>query len=466
MKETVKRQLLDIVGEDRFFDHDLDRFTYSYDGSFLPLVPPHLPDAVVQPVSTEEVAAILRVCHAHDVPVVPRGAGSGRTGGSVPVAGGVVLSLQRMNRILDLDEGNMMALVEPGVVTFDFYQAMEKEGFFYPPDPASWKFCTLGGNVAENAGGARAVKYGVTRDYVMGLQVVLADGRVIETGGKAVKNVTGYDLTRLFVGSEGTLGVITRILVRLLPLPPAKRTLLLCFGSVDDASTAVVRMIQGGVIPAAAELMDRVSIEAVARAHPVDVPRGTEAAVLVDIDGEPELLGPQARRIVAIARDAGAIEVREAADEAEADALWLLRRAMGPAVAAMAPNKIGEDISVPRTAVPEMIRRLQEIGRRYGFTIAIFGHAGDGNLHPSILTDLSQEGNREKADAAVAEIFRAALQLGGTLSGEHGIGITKLPFIVDALGEAQVEVLKSIKRALDPRGILNPGKIFAGGAGR
>ncbi|MEW6545723.1 MAG: FAD-linked oxidase C-terminal domain-containing protein [Bacillota bacterium] len=466
MKEIVKRELLDIVGEDRFFDDDLDRFTYSYDGSFLPLVPPHLPEAVVQPRSAEEVAAVLRVCHAHGVPVVPRGAGSGRTGGSVPVAGGVVLSLQRMNRILDLDEGNMMALVEPGVVTFDFCQAMERKGFFYPPDPASWKFCTLGGNVAENAGGARAVKYGVTRDYVMGLQVVLADGRVIETGGKAVKNVTGYDLTRLFVGSEGTLGVITRILLRLLPLPPAKKTLLLCFGSVDAASTAVVRMIQAGVIPAAAELMDRVSIDAVARAHPVHVPAGTEAAVLVDIDGEPEVLVPQARRVVAVAREAGAIEIREAADDAEADALWLLRRAMGPAVAAMAPNKIGEDIAVPRTVVPEMIRRLQDIGRRYGFTIAIFGHAGDGNLHPSILTDLSQEGNQEKADAAVAEVFRAALELGGTLSGEHGIGITKLPFITDALGEAQVDVLKSIKRALDPKGILNPGKIFSGGAER
>ena len=460
LPNQLHQALSAIVGPDRLLDSDSDRFTYSYDGSFLPLVPAHRPDVAVFPQEVEEIVKIVRLCNDHRIPLVPRGAGSGRTGGSIPVNGGVVLSLERMNRILEIDRQNMMAVVEPGVRTIDLCRAAEAVGLFYPPDPSSWTVSTMGGNVAENAGGARAVKYGVTKDYVMGLQVVMADGAVINTGGKAVKNVTGYDMTHLFVGSEGTLGVITKIIVRLVSKPEAKKTLLLMFGSVDDASECVADMLSSGIVPASAEIMDKTSIQAVARFRKVDIPDEAEAALLIDIDGPQVLLDSQARAVTEMARRHQAVQVRVAETTAEADELWVLRRTMGPAVAAIAKNKIGEDISVPRAALPEMIRRLGEIGRRHGLTIAVFGHAGDGNLHPSVLADLSEAGARERVDEAVAEIFRAALEVGGTLSGEHGIGITKKPFIEEALGKEGVSALRAVKRALDPNGILNPGKIF------
>lgn len=460
LPNELRSQIIAIVGPERSLDSDNDRFTYSYDGSFVPLVPAHLPDLTVFPLNVDEVAKVVRLCNEHGVPLVPRGAGSGRTGGSIPVKGGVVLSLERMNRILEIDRKNMIALVEPGVRTIDLCKAVEAVGLFYPPDPSSWTVSTMGGNIAENAGGARAVKYGVTKDYVMGLEVVLADGTVITTGGKAVKNVTGYDLTHLFVGSEGTLGVVTKILVRLVSKPEAKKTLLLMFATVDDASECVSDMLSSGIVPASAEIMDKTSIQAVARFRKVDIPAEAEAALLIDIDGPQKLLDDQAVAVAETGRRHHAVQIREAGTAAEADELWVLRRTMGPAVAAIAKNKIGEDISVPRAALPEMIRRLGEIGKKHGLTIAVFGHAGDGNLHPSILTDLSRPGARERVDEAVAEVFRAALDVGGTLSGEHGIGITKKPFIEEALGKGGVEALRAVKRALDPKGILNPGKIF------
>jgi glycolate oxidase len=347
------------------------------------------------------------------------------------------------------------------VRTWDLYKFCADQGFFYPPDPASWKFSTIGGNIAENAGGPKAVKYGVTRDYVMGLEVVLPNGSVLETGGKAIKNVTGYDLTRLFVGSEGTLGVVTKIILRLLPMPTVRKTAQVMFTSMDGACESLRKVIQSGIIPSAAEIMDSTSIQAVARLRKINIDQSIEACIIYELDGNDEnSLSDQAASLKKTCLECGAAEFRLAKDNQEAEDLWSIRRGMGPAVAALAPNKIGEDISVPRNSFPEVVRRLRQIGEKYGLKIAIFGHAGDGNLHPSILTDLSIPGEREKVDHAVDEVFAVALELGGTLSGEHGIGISKKKYILDALGEVGIAVHRSIKAAFDPNGIMNPGKIF------
>ncbi|MGP8051102.1 MAG: FAD-binding oxidoreductase [Desulfobaccales bacterium] len=459
---AMKREIGEICGVENVIDSNLDMFTYSYDASPLPLMPARNPDLAVYATSTEQLCHLMAYANQHRVPVVPRGSGSGRSGGSMPIAGGIALCFEKMNRILELDEQNCMVTVEPGVRTFDLYSYCAARGLFYPPDPASWKFCTIGGNIAENAGGPKAVKYGVTRDYVMGLTVVLPGGQVLETGGKAIKNVTGYDLTRLFVGSEGTLGIVTRAILRLLPLPRAQKTAQVMFTTMDAACECVRKTIRSGIIPAAAEIMDKVSIQAVARLHQLNIDAAIEACIIYELDGEDEhSLTSQAEGLRKVCQECGAAEFRLARDQQEAEDLWSIRRALGPAVATLAPNRIGEDISVPRSAFPEVVKRLQQISRKYGLTIAIYGHAGDGNLHPSILTDLSLPGAREKVDQAVAEVFQAALDLGGTLSGEHGIGLTKKDYIVQALGEVGVATLRSIKAAIDPNGIMNPGKIFS-----
>jgi glycolate oxidase len=366
-----------------------------------------------------------------------------------------------MTKILELDERNMMVTAEPGVRTIDLYNFCAAKGLFYPPDPASWKFSTIGGNVAENAGGMRAVKYGVTNNYVMGLEVVLADGRVINTGGKALKNVTGYNLTQLFTGSEGTLGVITKVILKLIPMPKARNTMQLMFPSLDDACATIHGMLQAGVVPAAAELMDKMSLQAVARHRKLDIDQTIEACVVIEIDGEDAAaLTKQAEQIEKIARSFGVAEVRVAADAKESDDIWAIRRGISSAVGAMAPTRLGEDISVPRDAFPEVVRRIREISEAHDIPIAVYGHAGDGNLHPSVLCDLSKPGEEERVHKAVDEIFAAALAVGGTLSGEHGIGMTKRRYIASALGEDGVAALQAIKLALDPKGILNPDKIW------
>jgi glycolate oxidase len=450
-----------IVGAEHVLDSDLDRFGYSYDSSFLPLVPAQKPDLVVRPRSVQEVSEVMALAHRHGLPVTPRGAASGRTGGCVPVAGGIALALDRMTDILEVDEANMMVTVEPGVRTMDLHDACAARGLFYPPDPGSWKYCTIGGNVAENAGGMRAVKYGVTSDYVMGLQVVLADGAILETGGKAIKNVTGYDLTSLFTGSEGTLGVITRILLRLIPLPKARGVARIMFASMEDGCALVQRMLQQDIVPSVAEIMDEVSLQAVARQSRMELPAGAQACVLIEVDGEDAAsLEAQCRRIETVAAACGCLDFRVAQSKAEADELWAVRRGMSSAVAALAPNRLGEDISVPRGAFPEVVRRIRAIAAKYRLSIPVFGHAGDGNLHPSVLCDLANPEEAERVHQAVDEIFAAALAVGGTLSGEHGIGITKRPFLEAAIGATGVRTLQAIKMSLDPEGILNPGKIW------
>ncbi len=461
INEAIREKLRAAVGAENVLDKDLDRFGYSYDSSFIPLLPANNPDIVVRPSTTAEVSAVLAIANEHGIPVTARGAASGRTGGSIPVRGGISLSLDRMTKIIELDERNMMVTVEPGVRTIDLYNHCAAKGLFYPPDPASWKMSTIGGNVAENAGGMRAVKYGVTSNYVMGLEVVLADGRVITTGGKAIKNVTGYNMTSLFTGSEGTLGIITKVLLRLIPMPKVRNTLQLMFPSLDDACATIHGMLQAGVVPASAELMDKMSIQAVARHRKLDLDQAIEACVIIEIDGEDEAaLVKQASMIEQIARGFGVSEVRIAASPKEAEDIWAIRRGLSSAVGALAPTRLGEDISVPRDAFPEVVRRIKKIAEKYNLPIAVYGHAGDGNLHPSVLCDLDNPEEAERVHKAVDEIFAAALAVGGTLSGEHGIGMTKRRYIADALGEDGVAALKAVKQALDPKGILNPDKIW------
>jgi glycolate oxidase len=457
----VVQKIRGIVGAENALDSNLDRFGYYYDASFVPLFPALLPDLVVRPLTTEEVAAVMKIANEYEIPVTARGAGSGRTGGSIPLKGGITLSLDRMNKVIELDEENMMITVEAGVRTGDIYNLCAKKGLFYPPDPASFKFTTIGGNVAEDAGGMRAVKYGVTHNYVMGLEVVLADGRVIHTGGKSIKNVTGYNLTQLMVGSEGTLGIVTQVTLRLLSMPKLRTTLRLMFPSLDDACATIHKMLQSGVVPASAELMDRTCLEAITRHRQLNFPENAMACVVTEVDGNEDYeIKKQSDQIAAIANEFHAVEVLAAKSAEEADELWSVRRILSPAVGALAPDRVSEDIVVPRNEFPEIVRQIKKITDSYNLRFAVYGHAGDGNLHPSILCDMSDPEQAPVVHKAVDEMFAATLALGGTLSGEHGIGITKQQYITDALGEAGVDVLKAIKHALDPKGILNPDKIW------
>jgi glycolate oxidase len=355
-----------------------------------------------------------------------------------------------------------MVTAEAGVRTIDLYNHCAEKGLFYPPDPASWNFSTIGGNVAENAGGMRAVKYGVTKNYVMGLEVVLADGAVLRTGGKAIKNVAGYDLTSLFIGSEGTLGVVTQAILRLIPMPKRRATLQAMFHTLDDGCRTIHTLLQSGVVPAAAEIMDRTCLEVVALHRKTDLDPEIGACVIIEIDGEDDAaIAAQGKRIDDTAKACGAVAFRTARTQQEADDIWAVRRGISSALAAISPSRIGEDISVPRDAFPETVRRIREISAKHGFRIAVFGHAGDGNIHPSILCDLDKPGETERVHRAADDIFAAALSVGGTISGEHGIGITKRPYIVEALGETGIRTLKAVKAALDPKGIMNPGKIWS-----
>ncbi|MFT3985954.1 MAG: FAD-linked oxidase C-terminal domain-containing protein [Lachnospiraceae bacterium] len=459
--EEVKQKLREAVGNENVLDSDLARFSYSYDSSSMPILPAKMPDIVVRPGTTDEVSKVMAVAYRNDIPVTPRGTASGRTGGSVPLLGGIALSLERLNKIVELDEKNMMVTAEAGVRTIDLYNHCAAKGFFYPPDPASWKVSTIGGNIAENAGGMRAVKYGVTSNYVMGLDVVIADGTVLSTGGKAIKNVTGYNLTSLFTGCEGTLGIVTRATLKLIPMPKHRGTLQIMFKSMDDGCATIQEMLLANIVPAAAEVMDKTSLYAVAKKYNFKLDPAVQSCAVIEIDGDTQAeIDEQARKIEDIAKRCGSLTSRIAQSQAESDELWSIRRGMSQAVAAMAPNRIGEDISVPRAEFPEVVRRINALSKKFNLTIVVYGHAGDGNLHPTVLCDFSDEEQMERVHKAIDGIFEAALAVGGTLSGEHGIGTSKKPYITDALGQSGLHVHKLIKQALDPKGILNPGKIW------
>ncbi|MGQ9600922.1 MAG: FAD-binding oxidoreductase [Anaerolineae bacterium] len=461
IEPRILKELQNLVGKKYVLTSPEDLVAYSYDGTFAE----RRPDVVVSPDSTEQVSRILGLAWREEIPVVPRGMASGLAAASVPIHGGIVLNLCRMNRILEIDELNFTATVEAGVVTQDLADAVARKGLFYPPDPSSIKQSTLGGNAACNAGGPRCLKYGVTSDYVRGLTVVLADGRVVKTGGKAIKNVTGYNLTQLFVGSEGTLGVITELLLKLIPLPKVARTAKAVFPRLADASQCVNRILTAGITPATIELMDETAIATIEEAMHLGLPLDVEAILIIESDGmDEQQVNQEIEAIADICRVTGAREVQVAHSEKERNDLWSARRAISPSLARRAPNKLGEDISVPRSAIPEAVAAIKEISRRVGIPIAIFGHAGDGNLHPNILFDRRDPVQVEKMKKAAAEIFGVALRLGGTLSGEHGVGSFKRAFVEQDVGPIFVDVMNQIKKALDPKNILNPGKVIPGPA--
>jgi len=450
------QQLAEIVGAENIATGTQDLICYGYDATQMEF----LPDCVVHPDGSEQVSRILQLANKEGFPVFPRGAGSGFTGGALPKGGGVVLVTTRMNRILRIDPDNLVAEVEPGVVTETFQTAVEKIGLFYPPDPASLKFSTLGGNVAECAGGPRAVKYGVTKDFVMGLEVVLPTGQVIRTGGETVKGVVGYDLTKLICGSEGTLGVITKIIFKLLPYPESKKTMLTVFDSIDGAARAVSTIIKNKIIPTTLEFLDHPTLTCVERRFNLGMPESARAVLLIEVDGDRDLIEKQALQIHKLIEPLGLVQFRVAKDAAESEELWRVRRLVSPSLRDVNPDKFNEDIVVPRSKVPDVIRRIEAIQKRYDIPIVNFGHAGDGNIHVNIMIDKSIPGQLEKAHEAIKEVFQAALDLGGTMSGEHGVGLAKQPFIPMELSADQVGAMRAIKSALDPNNILNPGKIL------
>jgi glycolate oxidase len=450
-------KLQEAIGPQKVLTSLEDRIAYSYDGTF----EQNLPDLAVLPESTEDVVAIVKIAAQHGVPLVPRGMASGLAAASVPCGGGIALSLTRMNRILEIDEENYAARVEAGVITADLEEAVGELGLFYPPDPSSNEQSTIGGNIACNAGGPRCLKYGVTGDYVMGLTVVMPDGQVLETGGKAIKNVVGYDLTSLFVGSEGTLGVITEALLRLTARPQYVRTARAEFPALEDASRTVNAILHTGVVPATLELMDETAITCIEEAMGLGLPLDVEAMLIIETDGsDEEAVLREIETVARVCRENGAREVIIAQTEEERDQLWRARRSVSPSLARRAPNKLGEDITVPRSAIPEAVQRIKAIGLDYGLPIVIFGHAGDGNLHPNILFDRRDETQWEKVEQMVGEIFQVALDLDGTLSGEHGVGTLKRPYMERALGSLSLDLQRRIREALDPRGIMNPGKVL------
>jgi glycolate oxidase len=434
-----------------------DLIAYGFDGTFYERTPP----VVVLPASTAEVSAVHRIATARRIALTPRAMGSGLSGGAVPLDGSIVVGVARMDRILEIDEVDRVAVVQAGVINARLQAEVEARGLFYPPDPSSLKQSAIGGNVAENAGGARCLKYGVTGDYVLALEVVLPDGTVIRTGGRTVKNVTGYDLRRLFTGAEGTLGTITEITLRLLSKPKYARAALAVFGRIDDAAEAVNAVMASGVLPTAIELVDNLTMRCIEANAPIGLPLDADAILIFGVDGNyEEVLATELATIERVARAHGAAEVRVAGSEAESEQLWNARRSISPALARRRPNKLGEDVCVPPRAIPALVRRVREIAAQHALEIPLFGHVGDGNLHPNILCDKTDREEMARVAVAAREIFEATVQLGGTLSGEHGIGLLKKQFMELDVGPDTLAVMRAVKNAIDPLGIMNPGKIF------
>jgi glycolate oxidase len=444
------------LGADRVLTAKEDLIPYSFDGTAALQV---MPGAVLFPTTTAEVGQILQLANRSRTPVVTRGSGTGLSGGSLPVPGCWVVCLVRMDRVLEVDQANLTLLAEAGATTQTVAEAALAAGLFYPPDPGSMKVSTIGGNVAENSGGLRGLKYGVTRNYVMGLEVVLPDGEILWTGNKCVKDVAGYSLRDLFIGSEGTLGVITQVLLRLIPAPAAKRTMLATFAQMDRAAEAVSAIIAAKIIPCTLEFLDRTTIHCVEDYARIGLPLDCEALLLMETDGHPAVVAEEAAVMERICRECGCVTVRVAADEAESARLASARRTAFSALARVAPTTILEDATVPRSELARMIRFVEAAARKYHLRVGTFGHMGDGNLHPTFLTDERNADEMRRVEQAFEEIFAEAIRLGGTLTGEHGIGVSKKAFLPRQVGDAGLRVMRALRRVLDPNGILNPGKV-------
>ncbi len=455
MHKQIKTELFQIVGRQRGSDRPEDLVAYSYDA----FTKEHIPDIVLYPDTTAEVSAIMKVAYREGIPVIARGSGTNLAGQTVAVNGGIIVVLTRMDRILSIDTLNMTATVEPGVINFLLQQAVAEKGLMYPPDPASWMVATMGGTVGTNAGGPRTVKYGVTRNYLIGLTVVLADGSILKTGEGRTGPAPSYDLTRLICGSEGTLGIVTEITVRLIPRPEANRTLRADFHTLEDCSKAVSAIMAAGIVPAALELMDKGIVAAVESVGHLGLPSDVEGILIIELDGDPPSVDAQAREIQELLGKHSAAGVIVAKDQEEAQTLWTARRSAFSAMASLRPNSITEDATVPVSHLAQMIRKVTETAKRYGVQIGVLAHAGDGNLHPLLLFDGRNPEEVERVEAASEEIFRDALAFGGTLSGEHGIGLAKARFLGLEMDSVALGVMRDIKMALDPTGILNPGKF-------
>lgn len=458
LSNQVKEKIIKIVSLKNFDDSKTELVAYSYDST------PNmqaLPDAVVSPRNTKEVSEIVKICNEFKVPLVPRGSGTNLCGGTCPTEGGIVLLFKHMNKIVEIDEENLTATVQPGVVTLELTKAVEAKGLFYPPDPGSMTISTLGGNINENSGGLRGLKYGVTRDYVIALEIVLANGDVIRTGGKLAKDVAGYDLTRLFVGSEGTLGIITEATLKLLPIPETKKTMLALYQDLEAAARSVSKIIANKIIPTTLEFLDQPTLKVVEDYVQIGLPTDVQAVLLIEQDGPPEVVARDLKKMEQICMQEKAISVQVAASEEEAEALSTARRTALSALARLKPTTILEDATVPRSEVANMVKAITQIAEKYDLHICTFGHAGDGNLHPTCPTDARNREEMERVEQAFAEIFAKAIELGGTITGEHGVGVMKAPYLEWKLGKEGISAMKAIKQGLDPNNIMNPGKVFA-----
>ncbi|MCK8826189.1 FAD-binding protein [Natroniella acetigena] len=460
-KQSLINRFKDILGEDNVLTSKEDLLSYSFDST--PDFESIVPELVVMPESTEQVSEVVKIANEKEINIIPRGAGTNLCGGTIPVENSIVVVLTKMNKILEIDEENLTVTVEAGVITQAINEAVEARELFFPPDPGTVAVSTIGGNIAECAGGLRGLKYGVTKDYVMGVEVVLPTGKVINAGGKTVKNVTGYDLPSLYSGSEGTLGIITQATLKLLPLPDTKKSMMAIFDKLDGAAETISSIIRNKVIPVTLEIMDQVTIQSVEEFANIGLPTEAAAILLIEVDGIEEVVERDAKKVVKICKENGAREVKLAKNEEERFEIWEARRASLSALGRMRPTTILEDATVPRSNIPDMIRGVNKIAEKYDLHIGTFGHAGDGNLHPTILADERNEEEMKRVHKAVEEIFDLALGLDGTLSGEHGIGIAKAKYMTKELGEDGLQALRDIKFSLDPKGILNPHKVIGAG---
>jgi len=458
--QALVKEFQRLLGTEQVLLEETDRATYAYDAAVLE---PVLPAIVLMPRSAEDLGRVVRLCQENALPLTVRGAGTNLSGGTVPGRGGAVVLTTALNKILEINEEDLYAVVQPGVVTARLAGAVEAKGLFYPPDPGSMAVSTLGGNVAENAGGLRGLKYGVTRDYVMGLTFFAATGETVKTGSRTVKCVSGYNLAALLVGSEGTLGVISEIILKLIPLPPARQAMMATFSHVGQASETVAAIIAQRIVPATLEFLDNFTIRTVEDYSKAGLPVDAAALLLIEVDGHPAVVAEDAEKIETICRRLGATQIHVAKDLAERDRVWSARRSALPALAKLKPTCVLEDATVPRSQIPAMVQAIEDISKRFGLPIGTFGHAGDGNLHPTILTDRRNHEEWARVEAAVDAIFEKALELGGTLSGEHGIGTAKSRFLAKEFGQGTILYSRRLKNAVDPNNILNPGKIIGAG---
>ncbi len=458
MKSETITKLKQLVGEGNYLDSPEDKMVYSYDGT--PLISQN-PEAILRPRSTQEVSEILKMANEDGFSVVPRGSGTGLSGGSIPASDSVVLLFNHWDRIIEIDSDNLTAWVEPGVVTAALHQEVEKLGLFYPPDPGSQDICTIGGNVAENAGGLRGLKYGVTKNYIMGIEMILPNGDIIINGGKNVKDVAGYNLRDLIIGSEGTLGIFTKILVKLIPKPETSRTLLAFYDRLTDAAETVSEIISSHIIPCTVEFLDNTTIRSVEAFARLGLPEDISALLLLEVDGHEEVVKRDAELVEQICRKSGAREVKIAKDDAEALKLKTARRAAFSSLARLKPTTILEDATVPRSNLAALVDKIDSISKKYNLLIGNFGHAGDGNLHPTCLTDERDKDEIKRVEKAFNEIYDETIKLGGTITGEHGVGLAKKGFLEKMIEVPALDAMRKIKDAWDPNNILNPGKIFS-----